>query len=48
MLSLVALKEILNKKVDETWHDDIASLFWMMLSLNEQMLSKIISSTDLD
>jgi hypothetical protein len=48
MLTLVALKGILNDKVDETWHDDIASLLWMMLSLNEQMSSKIISSTDLD
>ena len=48
MLTLVALKGILNDKVDETWHDDIASLLWMMLSLNEQMSSKIISSTELD
>jgi hypothetical protein len=48
MLTLVALKGILNDKVDETWHDSIASLLWMMLSLNEQMSSKIISSTKLD
>jgi hypothetical protein len=48
MSTLVALKGILNNKVDETWHDDIASLLWMMLSLNEQMSSKIISSTKLD
>jgi hypothetical protein len=48
MLTLFTLKGILNDKVDETWHDDIASLLWMMLSLNEQMSSKIISSTELD
>jgi hypothetical protein len=48
MLTLVALKGILNNKLDETWHDDIASLLWMMLSLNEQRSSKIISSTELD
>jgi hypothetical protein len=48
MSTLVALKGILNNKVDETWHHDIASLLWMMLSLNEQMLSKIISSTKMD
>jgi hypothetical protein len=48
MLTLVALKGIRNDKVDETWHDDIASLLWMMLSLNEQVLSKIFSSTKLD
>jgi hypothetical protein len=60
MLTLVALKGILNNKVDETWHDNIvndkvdetwhdniASLLWMILSLNEQMSSKIISSTGL-
>jgi hypothetical protein len=45
MLTLVTLKGILNNKVDETWHDNITSLLWMMLSLNEQMSSKIISST---
>jgi hypothetical protein len=48
MLTLVTLKGILNNKVDETWHDNIASLLWMMLSLNEPMSSKIISSTKLD
>jgi hypothetical protein len=48
MLTLVALKGILQDRVNESWHDDIASLLWMMLSLNEQMLSKIISSTKLD
>jgi hypothetical protein len=48
MLTLVALKGILNNKVDKTWYDDIASLLWMMLSLNEQMSSKIISSTKLN
>jgi hypothetical protein len=48
MLTLVALKGILMDSVDESWHDDIASLLWMMLSLNEQMSSKIISSTELD
>jgi hypothetical protein len=48
MSTRVTLKGILNDKADETWHDDIASLLWMMLSLNEQMSSKIISSIELD
>jgi hypothetical protein len=48
MLTLVSLKGILNNIVDETWHDNIASLLWMMLRLNEQMSSKIISLTKLD
>jgi hypothetical protein len=48
MLTLVALKGILHDRVDESWHHDIASLLWMMLSLNKQMSSKIISSTELD
>jgi hypothetical protein len=48
MFTLVTLKRILNNIVDKTWHDDIASLLLMMLSLNEQMSSKIISSTKLN
>lgn len=41
MLTMVsALKALLHKRVDKSWHDDIIVLlvFWMtMVSLNEQM-----------
>jgi hypothetical protein len=37
MLTLVALEGLLYQRVDNSWHDDIVSVLWMMLSLNEQM-----------
>jgi hypothetical protein len=48
MLTLVALKGLLHERVDESWHDDIVSVLWMMLSLNEQMSSPCISSSELE
>jgi hypothetical protein len=47
MLTLIALKGLLHERVDESWHDDIVSVLWMMLSLNEQMSSPRISSNEL-
>jgi hypothetical protein len=47
MLTLVTMKGLLHERVDESWHDDIVSVLWMMLSLNEQMSSPHISSTEL-
>jgi hypothetical protein len=48
MLTLVALKGLLHERVDESWHEDIVSVLWMMLSLNEQMSSPCISSSELE
>jgi hypothetical protein len=48
MLTLVALKGLLHDRVDVSWHDDIVSVLWMMLSLNEQMSSSLISSSELE
>jgi hypothetical protein len=48
MLTLVALKGLLHERVHESWHDDIVSVLWMMLSLNEQMSLPSISSTELE
>jgi hypothetical protein len=48
MLTLVALKGLLHHRVDNSWHDDIVSVLWMMLSLNEQMSSPCLSCTDLE
>ena len=47
MLTLVALKGLLHERVHESWHDDIVSVFWMMLSLNEMMSLPCISSSEL-
>jgi hypothetical protein len=47
MLTLITLKGLLHERVDESWHDDIVSILWMMLSLNEQMSSSRISSSEL-
>ena len=48
MLTLIALKGLLHERVDESWHDDIVSVLWMMLTLNEQMSLPSISSTELE
>jgi hypothetical protein len=48
MLTLIALKGLLQERVDVSWHDDIVSVLWMMLSLNKQMSSPCISSSDLE
>jgi hypothetical protein len=48
MLTLVALKGLLHDRVDESCHEDITSLLWMMLSLNEQMSSPLMSSSELE
>jgi hypothetical protein len=49
MLTLVALKRLFHERVvDESWHDDIVSVLWMILSLNEQMSSPCISSSELE
>jgi hypothetical protein len=48
MLTLVTLKGLLHDRVDESWHDNIVSVLWMMLSLNEQMSLPFISSSDLE
>jgi hypothetical protein len=48
MLTLVALKGLLHYRVDNSWHDDIVSVLWMMLSLNEQMSSPCLSCTNLE
>jgi hypothetical protein len=48
MLTLIALKGLLHERVDKSWHADITSVLWMMLSLNEQMSSPCISSSELE
>jgi hypothetical protein len=48
MLTLVTLKGLLYDRVDESWHsNDIVSVPWIMLSLNEQMPSPVISYSEL-